>query len=127
MDRRLLELQGFARVPGRRVWTGLYYRRVFHGDEMVECFVLKALKLPGGEMLRPEFVSDRVTLIDAGRQYSIARLQRRVKVCKEQAALCSTAVFFEKKGDESDRTGKTSSSRVGGSNEEPERNCSRKR
>lgn len=46
---------------------GFYYRRVFHGDEVIECSVLEEPELTTGNMLRQKVVRNRVTRRDKKR------------------------------------------------------------
>lgn len=58
---------------------GLGDRKVLHRDEVLECSVLKELKLTAGEIPRRKAVSDRTTRIGAEHQATVARLQRERK------------------------------------------------
>lgn len=71
--------EGFAKAHGRRVWRGFKYRRVFLGDEVVECSAWTKLKMTAGKLLRRKPVRERQTLPDAAQQSAIAKFQRRVE------------------------------------------------
>lgn len=90
--------------------NGFHYGRVFHGVDVVECPVLKEVKLTAGERLRRRAVSDRVRRIDAEQQAASARIQGNVKYYKGQPASRSTAVSFEgNRSDKRDRAGSSGS------------------
>lgn len=78
--------------------TGLdrfHYNRVFRGDEVMQCSVLKNRKLTAGEMLKRKAESHRVRPLDEEQQAKTARLRSKVKFYERQAASCSSAVFSE--------------------------------
>lgn len=99
-------------IPGRindtRAWRlcqgtrkkdpdGFCHRSVFHGDEVVNCSVLKGIKLRAGKRLGPKAVSDRVLWCDKKPQAATARLQKKPKCYKGQATPRSSAVCSERK------------------------------
>lgn len=80
-------------------------------DEVVACFVLKALELTARKMLRWKVVSERVTRYDAAQDAATARLQ-------------STVEYYRKvldEGDKKDKAGSSGSSGKGGSPAKPRR------
>lgn len=99
--------------------TGLerfLYRTVLSGNEVMECFVLKELKLTAGEMLRRKAVRDEVTRFDEEQQASNARFQSRARYYK----------WRENRGGKKDRVGRSGSSTRRGSPRKLETECRRK-
>lgn len=116
----MLELDGFARARGRRVWTNFITEECSVGGEGVECFVLTEGKVKAGRMLRPKAVSDGVMQFDEKQQDQVACCRRDVKCYKGQAASRSNAVSAEgNRGQKKDRAGSDGSGRGESRLEEP--------
>lgn len=59
---------------------------------MVECFVLKELKLTARRMVRWEAMGARVTSYDTAQRRRTAELEKRVELSEEQPAVTETAL-----------------------------------
>lgn len=75
----MLELDGFGRARERRVRRAHYDRRVFRGNEVVKCSMLKEMELMAGEVLRLRATNNRVTRFGGVQQAGTARFERRLK------------------------------------------------
>lgn len=70
-------------------WKGLdriYYKRVFRGDKVENCSVLKKPERTIGEILRRQAEKDRVARADSKQQAATARLWSKAKYCKGKLA-----------------------------------------
>lgn len=76
------------------------YRTVFRGEEVMECFMLKKLKLAGGEMLRREAVSGKLRWFDEKQHAKIALLRSIVKYYEWQGVSRSIAVSSNRDTDD---------------------------
>lgn len=73
--------------------NGFYYRKLFHGDEVVECYVPKKLKLTAGKMLRRKTVSDGVRWLDEKQQAESARLKKSEVLRGAECPSCYCSLF----------------------------------
>lgn len=74
----------FRQARSKKSAAGFYYRKMFRGDGMVECSVLKKLELTAKKIERSKAVSDRVVNYDKARRKRVAELERRRKFAEEQ-------------------------------------------
>lgn len=65
----------------------MYYRRVFRGDERVECDVMKDLKLRVKAMIESKAVTYTVTSYETDQQKKTSELTRRVEISFGQPAV----------------------------------------
>lgn len=83
-----MEDVGARRICEGTMKTGLegfYHRKLFRGDEAVQCPVLKNLELTAAETERREKVSEKISRYDLEQQATIARPQSKVEYYKELA------------------------------------------
>lgn len=90
---------GMEHVGGRRLRQGetkrgaeeYYYRSLLRGDEVLECLLLKKLKLTAQKMLRWKAVSQRGRVSDAAQRERSSELGGRVEFSEGLAAVPRTA------------------------------------
>lgn len=116
----------FCQGTGSTGLDGFCYRRVFRGDEVVDCFLFREQKLTAGEMPRRKAVGERGRRFEEEHRAGPARNGSQLKYYKAQAALRNTAVFSQgKRGEKRDRAQSNGSASSGGSPEQPKWKCNK--